>query len=96
MVAVVASSLQPRITIHRHLERTVKLTLGPGPRIAEILERKTGTRADDVRIESGLDAQQAILKMNARPVDGVMQGPVKINHIDQHLQYGRAQAVGTA
>lgn len=26
MVAVVASSLQPRITTHRHLERTVKLT----------------------------------------------------------------------
>lgn len=54
MVAVVASSLQPRITSHEHLERTVRLTALADAAMAGTLAELAADRFDQGFEERGL------------------------------------------
>lgn len=54
MVAVVASSLQPRITSHEHLERTVRLTALADAAVAGTLAELAADRFDQGLAERAL------------------------------------------
>jgi hypothetical protein len=103
--AVVAASIQPRITSHRHLERTVRLTAlvdaAMATTLAELAVDSSNPGVEEVRLgggtmsstvtQVGLHEVEVVAAGRTRGWSAVIVARVDIEHGPRVLQWRRTQ-----